>query len=110
MLALLFLSSCAKLALLQWSTDDDTEGDAGVSGSPAKAPLRLSSPTVGASFKPKERLGGTSGTPSHGKKYDDSSFSLKRRWSDEEVQNLKKGVERYPPAPPASIPAGPLSI
>ncbi len=83
--------------LLQWSTDDDAEGDGGVSGgSPAKAPLRLSSPAAGSSFKPKERLGGGgSGTnTSHAKKYDDSSVSLKRRWSDEEVENLKKGVDR----------------
>jgi hypothetical protein len=102
-----------KRAPLQWSTDDDAD-DGGVSGgSPAKAPLRLSSPSVGASFKPKEHLGGgrggSSAAPLHAKKINDSSMSLKRRWSDEEVENLKKGVERYSfvPCPPAVDPSLP---
>ncbi len=80
---------------MQWSTDDDAEASG---GSPAKPPLRLSSPAVGSSFKPKERLGGggggSGGTPSHAKKNNDSSVSLKRRWSDEEVKNLKEGIAR----------------
>jgi hypothetical protein len=68
----------------------------------ARPTIRLSSPTAGTSFKPKERLGGGGGGGGGGSSSNkrieqlnkSGEVSLKRRWSDDEVENLKAGVDK----------------
>lgn len=70
-----------------------------MSSGQARPALRLASPSVGASFKPKDRLGGGGrGGAANGERMEQlnksGEVSLKRRWTADEVENLKAGVAK----------------